>query len=265
MNLLSKFASVKIENTSRISEEDKNYCEQQQGAYKIALNALLTALIALKAVVINYVKMGEYDRGYINKYDDIDHMEKRIKQVKNEFISNIVNYFEKTYNVTLNSTAIEKKYDMNVTYQDIIEEIFIQLGGFNFKEKAVKEIKEASRGTVYKDDKITVNKGKLTIASYVYFRSSWSNGLELGYNDDKVIPLFNALSHFETDKTETLGYYSNIYKELREGQKNYDIFSKYELGYNKAQSIKFFKNGKVEIVFQSMQQAEAFKREYLTK
>lgn len=264
--LLSKFENVVIKNDTRISEVDRAYCEKQEKMYKEAIQVMQQTLELFKELYGTYsvTEKSNY-RGYIEEFKDIRNIEDRINDFKSKFISNIFSHFERSYNVTLNSSEIRKKYDLSITYQNIIDEVFEQLGGFNFQEKAVKEIKDASRDTVYRGDKLTIKKGKLSIQDYVWWSSySWDNEKKLSYNDSKVRPLFKALSHFETGVVETLSYYNNIYDELYKGDKTYDIFSKYELGYNKVKSIKFYKNGKVDIEFQTQQQAEEFKREYLS-
>lgn len=261
MSILNKFANVTIENETRISKEDQLFCEAQERFYKEALNALLTALVALKAVFNTYVKVDQYDRGFIDDHYDIRHTEDRMKAIKNEFISRICSHFQKTYNITIETGDIKQKYDLNVTYQNVIDEIFDQLGGFNFNEKAVKEIKEKISNEV-KYDKIEVKNNKLTISSFIYidhFDKKWGK-IRMSYNcREKVYKLFTALSHFETGEKEILYYYKQLAESFRED----NPFTKFELGYNLVQSIKSFQNGKVEIVFQTNQQAEEFKREYL--
>lgn len=269
MNLLNKFQAVTIQNDTRISEIDRKYCEKQERMYKEAITAMNNTLEIFKTIHKLHVEdKGEsihYHYEYIDHHEDIRHTEERSKKIKNNFISNIVGHFERVYNVTLEKSKIRDKYNISVTYQDIVNEIFEQLGGFNFEEKAVKELKDKCKETIYSLDKVTIKKNKLTIIDFVWWdHYSWE-GKKLGYSDSKVSPLFRGLSHFETGETETLFYYRSIYKELHEGERKYDIFSKYEIGYNLVNSIKVFKNGKIEIEFQTNEQAEQFKREYLTK
>lgn len=199
--------------------------------------------------------------------DDVKQLEKRIEGFKKSFISNIVSHFRKQYNISLESGEIKDRYkDTNgITYNDIVNEVFEQLGGFNFKEKAVNEIKENIRKTIYRDDKIKIAKGKLTINDFVRWES-WDSYCRIGWDDRKVNPLFMALSHFDTEQAEEMEfYYESVRNELEEGQRKYDIFRKYELGYNKVKSIRIYKNGKIEIEFQTNEQAQQFKNEYLTR
>jgi hypothetical protein len=262
--LLNKFANVTIKNENRISELDQKYCEKQEKTYREALHVMEKTLESFKLIYNNYSDADKNNYStYIDKFDDIRHLEDRIEKIKGGFISRIIYHFEKTYNVTLKDPELKKKYDVTVTYQDIVNEVFEQLGGFNFNEKAVQEIKDKISNEV-RNDNIEIKKNKLTIPYFVYvdhFDKKWGR-IRMSYScRDKVGRLFKALTHFEIGETETVWYYQNIQQSLNED----NPFIKYELGYEKVQSIKFFQNGKVEITFQNMQQAEEFKNEYLTK
>ena len=266
-SLLDKFKTVEIKNDTRITEADKEYCENQERMYKEAIEAMQQTLETFKRIHDTYTKdiHDFYNRGYIDQYQDIRHIEDRMKNYQTSFISNILSYFERTYSVTLRDEKVFDRYDFTVTYKNIIDEVFEQLGGFNFNEKAVNELKEKSREAVYNADKIAIKKNKLSIQSYIWWDNTWNDKKRIGWGDRRVNPLFKSLSHYETNKSNLTEYFEGLIEELQQGEEKYDIFNKYELGYNKVQSIKCFKNGKIEIEFQTMQQAEEFKREYLTK
>lgn len=266
-SILSKFDNITIENDERISPADKEYCELKEAKYNSALSIMKQCLSLYNSIYDPTTDDGyrsEDSKGYIDKHYDIKHTEERIDKIKNEFISDIMYYFEKTYNVTLAKNEVKQKFDSDLTYENIIDEVFEQLGGFNFTEKAITEIKEASRNTIYRDDKISINKGKISIIDYIYWDNSWDNKYKkLGYSDTKVRTLFAALSHYETGNTDTLYYYDDMYNEFYRGSQDFDIFSKYTLGHNKVNSFKNFKNGKIEIEFQTNEQAQEFVSNYL--
>lgn len=266
-NLLSKFNNIEIKNDTRISDIDKKYCENQEEMYKEAIQAMKQTLELFKSIHEKTKGEERYsNNGYIDNYKDIRHFEDRLNDFKSEFIYKIISHFERSYNVTLRDSELKQKYDYDdVTYQDIVNEVFEQLGGFNFNEKAVNEIKEKTRSLIYRDVKVTVKKNKLSLNDFVWWDHTWDNKKRLGYSDSKVTPLFKGLSHFETESVDTLHYYSTIYNELYNGEEKHDIFSKFELGYNKILSLKFFKNGKLEIEFETNQQAKEFTKEYLNQ
>lgn len=266
MNLLNKFQNVTIQNESRISELDSVYCEKQEKLYRESIQLMESTLNAFTKVYISYSDMDKKNYNtYITEYEELNFFKKRMDAYKEGFIHRVIYHFEKAYNVTLKKEGLSKKYDFSITYNNIIDEIFEQLGGFNFEEKSIKELKDKVRDTIYNEDKIIIKKNKLTINDFVWWNHYSWEGKRLSYSDSKMMPLFKALSHYETGSTDTLFYYKSIFNELYEGEKKHDIFSKYEIGYNLVNSFKVFKNGKIEIVFQTNQQAEEFKREYLVK
>ncbi|NBI28636.1 LPD29 domain-containing protein [Chengkuizengella marina] len=267
-NIFNKFDDIEIQNNSRISSEDQTFCETQETIYRETIQFLETTL---QQYIEIHEKYGERsyssDRdpsGYISNYDDIRKIENRIKEIKNDFISRICSYFSENYNVTIEKGELYEKYTTEVTYNNIIDEIFEQLDGFSFEEKAVNELKENMRSQIYRYEKVKVNKNKLTITDYIYW-DSWAtwDGTKLSWSDQKVNTLFKALSHFENNETEMMYMFNVIHKQLSEGSKQHDILSKYTINYNKIKSFKTYKNGRVDIEFYNNSQAQQFCNEYL--
>lgn len=263
--LLNKFQSVTIQNDIRISEIDRAFCEKQEKMYKEAIQAMQQTLELFKNIYATYPENDNYDyysKGYIDDYKDIKHIEDRMNDFKNNFINKVLRHFEKAYNVTLESAEIIKKYDLDITYNNIIDEIFEQLGGFNFNEKAIQEIKDRLKNSI-RNNNVSVNKNKVSINNFIYidhFDKKWGR-VRLSYGSKETInKLFNALSLFETGETENTFYYNSLLKKLE----NDDPFYKHEIGYNSVQSIRPYQNGKIEIVFKTSEQAQQFKNEYLT-
>ncbi|MEK4448665.1 hypothetical protein N1I81_22785 [Bacillus sp. FSL M8-0052] len=261
MSLLNKIKNVTINNTHRISVADKEYCEHQYMQYLNAQNALDGAIALIKPVC---EQQRRESRPFISKYKDLNHLEDRCLEVKKEFIYNITYYFSNKYNVTLNSNSIDQKYDKNLTYMDIVAEIFEQLGGYSFEEKAVSEIMEASRNTIYNFERVTIKKASLTITHFVSW-DTWYGDYRLHWNNEKLETLFKALSHFENGSTETLDLLNQMKQQLNEGEKEYNIFSKYEFKFQKIKSMRVYKNGKITIEFNSNEQANEFANTYLKK
>lgn len=260
-DIFTKFDSIVIENDQRIEPEDVEFCENEQNKYMAAVNVykpLLKAFNEYKEV--SGIDSKHWDAGYISWREEDDTIN-IIDKLKKRFISNVCHYFSKKYNVTIETSEFKGKYNTDITYSQIVDEIFIQLDGFNFKEKAVNEIKNNLKNKVGSYKKITVNKNKVTIPSYVYmdhWEKKWGI-LKLSYgSENKVRVLLNALSNFETNSTDLIWYYEGLYNSLT----SENPFKKYELGYNKVQSLKPFQNGKVEIVFDNREQAQQFAREY---
>lgn len=265
LSILSKFETIQLDPLSRISDEDGIYCNHQQRLFEEAITFMNDILIRMKEMISTYE-----GNGYIDNYDDQRHIEKRIEDIQSQHISKICSYFEKKYKVSLQEckTGINRKYkeSLNIHYKDIVEEIFIDLGGYTFDEKAVRLIKENfSRGVSQGYNKPLIKGAKLIIKNYTWvddFKKKWDKVSRLSYSArDKFIHMFNALSHFETNEIQPLGYYYRLSEVFQDS--SLEHFTRHELGYNKVQSIRLFQNGKVEIEFESYEQAKSFLDQYI--
>jgi len=175
LNLLSKFDEIKIENVNRIDEEDKKFCEMFNKIYDetlVCYRNTLESLISLYNEQILLVK-NSYDL-CISKYGggrndlSIDGVKNGIFHVKENFISKICYYFSRKYNVTIDHSKIYERYKdielpygkqenrdktlninlleyVHIDYNIILDEIFAQLNGFSFLEKAIDEIKQKAK------------------------------------------------------------------------------------------------------------------------
>jgi len=267
-NLLDKFSAIDIQVDQRISEIEAEYCKRQEVIFYETRDILKRNLSELNNL---YEKYGEKDsfsgreESFLSTYDDLKYIKNRIDSIYKGFISRITHYFAIRHKVSLSSNEIVGKYDENsISYTIILDEIFEQLGGLSFKEKAVEEIKAASRSIIYNKSNLHIAKNKLSIIDCVYWDSGFlDDNKSIRYDDRRVRPLFLALSHFMNGSVEMIYRLGEIYQQLNRGSSYYDIFSKYEIGIYNVESLKMFKNGKIEIVFSEHENAEAFKNEYL--
>ncbi|HAT4302360.1 TPA: hypothetical protein I9089_002468 [Clostridium perfringens] len=277
-DILENFDNVEIKNENRLCSEDLNFLEDLQEKFNNAK--------------VGFKKYIEFYRG--NKLHDLEGKEIKISCdsleeyfVENivfreckSFISDIYSYFEKKYNLTLEKIKIDEDYSLQfrevrakqnlkwfmetLDYNLILDDIFNQLEGVSFKEKGIQEIKnnviEKTRG--WKKSNVDIKGKNLTIQNYISF-DSWSSSKEyqiLYSNRTYMENLFNLVSIFETDdiqKNEINNLLNNISSyEDATGQ----IF---ELPYKKVTGVKFYKNGKVQLIFNTGVSALEFAQEYL--
>jgi hypothetical protein len=274
-DILSAFDNIEIENESRIAAIDLEFCQEQEAIYKKLLSAYNSFSEVLQGIRELSKQHGEKfqqkNNGYTYNQESAMYYSLNAKEIneyiikmKNKFISSVSYYFMNKYNVTIDYEKIQKKFDANVTHENIIDEIFIELGGFNFTEKAEQEIKDNLKNELrgYKTAKNKNN--KLSLENFLYIDSSWKQwGTEkIHYSsEDKLKKLFEALQHFEDQSITMNEKMLVLYNQLARG-KNEEVFEKHEINNTKVKSIRIFKNGKVEIEFTSTQQAMAFTREY---
>lgn len=277
-DILESFENVEIKNENRLCEEDLNFLEDLQEKFN---------------------NMREKFKMYIDFYENnkiYDLEEKELKRsiydLKSDFIKEIVfpkciafinkiyNYFKKKYNVTLEFMNHDTDYYLNgrekraeenlnwfineLDYNLILDDIFNQLEGVNFKERGIQEIKnnviERTRG--WKKSNVDIKGKNLTIQNYISF-DSWSSSKEyqiLYSNRTYMENLFNLVSIFETDDIQ-----KNEINNLLNNISSYeDATGKiFELPYKKVTGVKFYKNGKVQLIFDTGVSALEFAQEYL--
>lgn len=269
-NLLSKFDTIEVNNNTRISAEDQAFCEDQEQQYKESIKIQLDFLKSFKEVSgIDLLAEKYTNQNSKNKYLDwykFDKIAELAKATKEKFIHEIIWYFEKQYNVTINSENMGKKYGFDINYNDILDYIFIQLEGFTFQEKAVKEIKDKLKDKVMRsyDNKIDVLiKNKKVIFPNYFYIDSWDKKwgeLKISYGAYKNFDiLLTALSHYEQETTHNI--YQGIYRTIT-NETGGRVFKDHCLMCIKAERIKIFKNGKVEITFLTPEFAQQFAKEY---
>ncbi|UXJ71388.1 hypothetical protein [Lysinibacillus fusiformis] len=267
LTLLEKLEQVEMTTETRISSQDNEHCIQQEKLYKGAFTLLKNTLDAFEAhyeLQVNDFNLDYSKRGYIDSHDDIRHIKTRIDSNYEKFVSRMVSYFEKEYTVTLDANCIIEKYTPeSIDYSKVVEEIFEQLGGLNFSEKAEQELIANSRSLVRNKSNIKITKSKITIAYLVNWSTGWNDKYRLGYSNNNIEKLFEALSHFENKETKMLEPFKVHFELLKKGEEEYDIFKKYDYSLSKVAGIRFYKNLKVEIFLMSNEDADTFNSSYL--
>lgn len=183
MDLAEKLANVDMTADNRISEEDRKYGETHQKAYETALSDLKGLVLYCNCMNTAQDEiLGDYDRsdriyhGYTNIKDfSVDNIEKTIYAIHRRFVIFIVNYFNRTYNVELESDEIadslipkkpeydyenDKSYNercrewkiamdnLSLCFNDVLDRILIQLDGRTFADRALDEIIEKAFQTL---------------------------------------------------------------------------------------------------------------------
>lgn len=295
MDLFTKLSAVEVKNDNRISATDCRYCEVNQQAYHDAKEAL-DGICKLWEDIVEHQKdllagIGE-DHYSLTKYVDISHISTRdftekIEELPAAFISSLVSYFNSAYKVSIESSEIkdvllpqkpdsrawdpdhkaeadyhQKLQSMKLTYQQVIDQIFIQLGGRTFTERAVDEIKEACHkaawNTYQGKPQYEVKGDTVRLLHFACSCNDWvSRTIWRVTNDGKAI--LRGASHFETgvigqhphNIAFLLGYEDNYFSTV--------VFEDCE----KVKQVRMFKNNRMDIKFASKDLAEQFVTEYL--
>lgn len=152
--------------------------------------------------------------------------------------------------------------DLRIPYTDILDQIFIQLGGCSFEDKAIREIKDACHKASWYDHngqpKFEQKKAVIHYTGYGcsidQFHEKWkSAGEESEFHlTDGMKDVLRAASYFETDMPDyMLCSIGALFGYRVTG-------TEHEIGGTKIKSVKLFKNNRVDIRFSS----EAYAREF---
>lgn len=292
MNALDKLAAVQIEADSRISETDRQFCEAHQAAYidaKASLDELeymwtdivsrQSKLLELAAAVWNNVR--EYT--HLPRFSEQE-IRNQLEELNGLFISNLVRYFNHRYKVSLDADSIidmllphkpkndyfspnteavteyhQKLRTMTVSYKDVLEQIFIQLGGRTFNERALDEIKEACHKAAWctynGKTEYELKNDTIQFTNSCYFDTMFKRW-KLG---DSMKEILRGLAYFET---EVFGHYPTGIANLLDWSYKEDPTVSFSTC-TKLQSLRMFKNGRVDIKFKSKDYASQFVSEFL--
>ncbi|GAB6989387.1 hypothetical protein [Paenibacillus pini] len=268
-DLLNKFDNVEVTTDSKIAPDDLEFCKEQEEIYNQLLMAYNAFKIQLQDIsdisVAHGKKFGRqsgtaYTHGSYTPRD----IDETINKIKNEFIQKVCSYFQRKYSITIDIELIQKVYmqDVNIIYANIVEKINEQLGGFNFTEKAVHEIKEKMKEILYKysdSNRVIVRNNKLILnGGFTYLDSIWKYYKLKDRKDCVLAGISNFDNGSVTINQELVDTYCGYNNE--KDQTKYTKFEPKTL--NKVRSIKFMKNGKMEIEFLSHELAVKFASEY---
>lgn len=162
----------------------------------------------------------------------------------------------------------DKVIAAKVDFNNIIDDIFIQLDGYSFVDKAKNEIVNTCKSACFNEYRklsyATLKRCKIVMETgfYSHFDTIWKE-YEASTNNDNFKAIMRALSFFDSDEKEKDTYndwtISFIFYNMKERD---GIYGVRPARGNKVQSFKFYKNGKWEINFVSQEDAEKFFNEY---
>lgn len=295
MSLLDKFNSIEVKADTRISERDREFCMAYHEAY-VKGRAALKSLRQLveeylndqQSIISRVVPKDEmYDRSFfLGDSVHVHDITSCLRNAHHVLISALVSYFERTYKVSLEASEIEevllpkepdryasynsaeyKEYyeaveSTELKYEDILDQIFIQLGGFSFQEKALNELKQKAHDAAW--NRYYGNKcyeQKKAVISFAHYACSFDSWREEYYHGEHEIQLtdgmknvIRALAYYECGTADNIPWTLNTLLGYQWRTYNTEM----QLGLEKLKSIKCFKNGRVDVRFTS----EAFAREF---
>lgn len=295
MNLLTKFENVEMKADTRISKSDRIFCEAHQAAYDSARTSLPELGFIWNDMLNQQRELlaptGTSSETYLVTYDGLnlsDHIiQQQMHSLHPQFICQLVSYFSKTYHFSINSNNIidnlvpqkptdrwtdnykelveqyTKELDeLSLHYTAVLEQIFLQTGGRAFFEQALHELKEkcyrASWLTSNGNPQFERKNSVIRLTGYACsFRERYSGEDWTLANRTKDI--LQGIAHFETGSFDRIpGSLSRILNQYDCPANQYDFPD-----CQKIQSLRMFKNGRVDLKFTSEAHACQFIEDYM--
>lgn len=295
MDLLEKFAAVEVQADNRIAQDDKEYCERHQKAYEAAitgfkelsslwrkLNRTQQELLADKDSPLSHNYLESREGPSISQVS----IERHIAALHVDFIAHLVGYFNRTYHVSVNSSAVidallpekpadhwrhnyqevnkayyEQMQSLTVCYQDVVDQIILRLDGRSFTEQAFYELRGKCQSAAWNNSekKAKYERKKDTvrfIGYYCRFKGWPYDGWEL---TDSMKDILCGVAHYETGLHNVFPLGFSCATGYREINNDVVMFPTCD----KVKQMKLFKNNRVDIKFSSPKYAEEFINQYL--
>lgn len=281
-DLLAQVDAVVIDNTERISEKDKEYCELVQNHCHKALSQLQDALREMMAKSEPYIQSGtvkikfedtydhsyyEYDIKDVQKKYMLKHyvpcmQEKTIRKLFTEtcrmFATDIIGYFNNRYGINMRDSEMYRNvpgindFDpaFRPKYQDIVDMVIAHLGGRTFAQTMEDEV-YANALKDYEKNNMSVKGAAISIEHYAHscmFRT------DLSYETCRSIErLSDAISLFFAGVRSNLSI-SELLQTCRDPKQG----ETYGCAIPEILHFRFYKNDKMEIRFRNASDAQKF-------
>lgn len=289
MGLLDKLEQVEIKADSRLPEDDLMFCETQQQAYDESRRAFREIRRQWKkALQAQKDLLGTSSDGSLPYFGSnyrfgITDINRELEKLHSKFISELTRHFNTKYKVTISAEAIEEhliptepdpyKCDKDTSneyhrtlralalhYEDVVDQMFIQLDGLSFVERAFQELRTKCHKAAWSNSNAGYDRKGDTLRFGGYFCSCderW--GREEWRLAERMQDIFTAVAHYETN---TFGRFPAGFSELL----GYSDVSTSQFQFPTCQKLvhlRMFKNGRVDLKFKTAALAKEFVETYL--
>ena len=214
----------------------------------------------------------------------ITDLNRELEKFHSRFISELTQHFNEKYSVTISTDAIKehlipaepdpyrcdmdtsKEYHRNLRalalhYEDVVDQMFIQLDGLSFVERAFQELRtKCHKAAYWSNSNAGYDRKGDTLRFGGYFCSCderW--GHEEWRLAERMQDIFTAVAHYETN---TFGRFPAGFSELL----GYSDVSTSQFQFPTCQKLvqlRMFKNGRVDLKFKTASIAKEFAETYL--
>lgn len=290
MGLLDKLEQVEIKADSRLPEDDLMFCETQQQAYDESRRAFREIRRQWKkALQAQKDLLGTSSDGSLPYFGSnyrfgITDINRELEKLHSKFISELTGHFNTKYRMTISVDTIQEhlipaepnmyqcdkdasnEYHRNLRalslhYEDVVDQMFIQLDGLSFVERAFQELRtKCSKAAHSYNGKSRYDSKGDTLrfgGSFCSCDERW--GREEWRLAERMQDIFTAVAHYETN---TFGRFPAGFSELL----GYSDVSTSQFQFPTCQKLvhlRMFKNGRVDLKFKTAALAKEFAETYL--
>lgn len=296
MDLLTKFASIEVRPDARISEADRSFCQAHQAAYDAARESLKELEFFWEDIQRQQQDaLASTDNvpseSYLTTYGKMNLSENDIQEQRRSihpaFIDNLASYFSSAYHLTIRAEDIKENLlphkpsysspqeymqqmteytsaleSLSLHYAEVLEQIFLQTVGRGLVESAVSELKAKCRRAAWNraggKARYTLKKGTLLLDYACSYRNPY-RGYESWDILQQSVDILKGIAHFEAEGFS--GIPESLARVLHSGDHSENCFT--FSGCLKVQSMKLYKNHRVDIRFHTEEYARKFVEEYL--
>mgnify|MGYP003623545536 CR=1 FL=1 len=284
-DLLTAIYGIQIRNEEKISDHDREFCQRKQDQLYTSLDQINHWYAIFKAEADKYadtrkivynengsIKNTYLQYGYHSKREDYTPFEfwpfKEIDKLVDlnfkaidAFADDIVGYFNGTYKVNVRPPSIDKEkipMGFRPSYMSHVDLVIEHLGGKGFREVAEEElmarfIKAASPGR-WSKVKPELKGDKIVFPNLLYYEDySWQKENHLQYSSLET--LSNICAGVIFGSTGSLSGGVNHLCGFEYG--DVDFSNWYDLATANPDSVKLYKNGRIDVKFTDKDKAEA--------
>ena len=292
-DLLSGILKVQVRNEEKITEQDRIYCQNQQDELYKTLDQIAGWYNIFKAEAEKYegkiklkhepngkITVSSYDLHYrynndkedythheFTPFEDINKLVDSHHSAIRNFINRIIDYFNNTYNVSVEAPKIDEKtvtMDFRPVYNTYVDVVIEHLGGKSFRDTAEEELIKRFLDTVRPSNwskvKPELKKDKIIfpdIVTWDSFHYEYYKDYKFSYETDRKVSRFCEGIAFGADDVLC----GSIEMIMGFDSRNVDISRWYDLTTTNAVSLKFYGNTRIDVKFKDSAAAEScFKR-----
>ncbi len=285
MELIEKFDAITICTEKQISEENRTFCVALKEAYDNARTALAELLFIWEDMLDGQKKLlaptGLTSNTFISADSSIsvskESIREKIREMHKTFIKNIFSYFQAQYHFSISDYETiqnllpkrptwryapnydqemeayeEKMAVLSLTYEQVLESIFKELGGRSLSEYAIFQIKDNCWEAAWRNSTPKFERDKQTVK----LLSATNTDFEIYESTKKIM---RGLSYFENQTVGLIPHeLSPFFYYHGPGDNAYDFEN-----LSKISRIRLYKNGRVDIRFAEEAYAVQFATEFL--